>query len=103
MCVPGVAMMELVSMHLKAEGSYISRSLSYHKCEFSTVDDAVSTEAIAMYDAAAILWQEIYAELMEALDQGRLEFPIRPEKDDNGNYIEAEGNFSANILVTLVF
>ena len=29
----GVGMMELVAMHLKAQGSYISRSLSYTGCK----------------------------------------------------------------------
>jgi P-loop containing NTP hydrolase pore-1 len=48
-----MAMMELIAMHLKGQGSYLARCLSYEDCRFDTIEDAVSTEQIAQYDAVA--------------------------------------------------
>lgn len=78
-------MMEMIAMHLKAQGSYISRSLSYSGCQFETVEDAVGADAIAVYDAAAVLWQELLRELREALNSDRLEFRARKSKK-RGSY-----------------
>lgn len=82
----GVGMMELVAMHLKSHGSYISRSLSYHGCHFQTVEDAISDEASAVYDAAAVLWQELYFELKRGLRNGTLVYPSKSSGngDDDG-------------------
>eukprot|EP01042_Synura_sphagnicola_P003702 gene3702-4618_t len=72
----GVGMMELVAMHLKREGCYISRSLSYSGCTFDTVEDAVSAEALAVYDRAVKLWQELHQELVDGLQKGTIRFPL---------------------------
>jgi P-loop containing NTP hydrolase pore-1 len=61
-------MMELVAMHLKRQGRYISRTLSFKGASFDEIEDAVSTEQIAQYDAAAKLWQTLYCDLVKGLD-----------------------------------
>ena len=135
-------MMELLSLHLKSEGVYISRMLSYENCEFATIEvgpalclpkssavvtqrphpqsgvegkrvgdalenfqlhqalcesllesggatglseDAVSQERLDLYDAAAVLWQQIFEELVEAYRCGRLDFSEHPHTEEKAN------------------
>lgn len=40
-------------MHLKRAGSYICRTLSYAGCTFETIEDAVATDLLSIYDASA--------------------------------------------------
>ena len=78
-------MMELLSLHLKSEGVYISRMLSYENCEFATIEDAVSQEHLDLYDAAAVLWQQIFEDLVEAYRCGRLDFSEHPHTEEKAN------------------
>ena len=42
----GVGMMELVAMHMKRNGSYICRTLSFEGCSFQIVEDSLSKEQV---------------------------------------------------------
>jgi hypothetical protein len=42
----GVGMMELVAMHMKRNGSYICRTLSFEGCSFQIVEDSLSNEQV---------------------------------------------------------
>ena len=70
-------MMELIAMHLKCQGSYLARCLSYEECRFDTIEDAVSPEQIAQYDAAAGLWQEVLQQLEDGVKSGLFIFPLK--------------------------
>jgi len=63
----GFAAMELLAMTMKAEGMLSCRSLSFHGCTFrlATIEFASSPMA-ALYSAASLLWQDLYALLMQA-------------------------------------
>eukprot|EP01041_Mallomonas_annulata_P007017 gene7017-14279_t len=80
----GVGMMELVAMHLKREGAYMCRTLSYAGCTFDTVEDAVSSESLAIYDKAVDIWQRLHDFIVEALDNGTLIFPSKKIKNKGG-------------------
>jgi hypothetical protein len=73
---------ELVAMHLKRQGQFICRTLSYHGCAFQVDEQALGPEALRVYDAAAELWIRLYKELNTRLDKGGLKlFPRkRPPK-----------------------
>jgi hypothetical protein len=76
----GVALMELVAMHLKHQGCYICRSLSYEGCQFHTISDSLREEDIATYDKATKLWQCLLRELQQGLEENSLVYPVRGEK-----------------------
>jgi hypothetical protein len=63
-------------MHLKRQGQFICRTLSYHGCAFQVDEQALGPEALRVYDAAAELWIRLYKELNTRLDKGGLKlFP----------------------------
>lgn len=55
----GLGALELISMELKHAGIYVARSLSYQNCQFTSINAELTTEQIAMYDAATIYWQRL--------------------------------------------
>ncbi len=73
-------MMELVSMELKRQGTYICRTLSYKGCEFHTVKDAITAEQVILYDEACKLWQDLYRDLDQGILDGTLIFPVKKGK-----------------------
>ena len=87
--VAGTSMMELVAMELKRQGSYICRTLSYKGAEFKTVKDAISEEDIMLYNETCLVWQELYNDLKQGLEDGTLIFPIKKkakgDKEDGAN------------------
>jgi len=56
-------MMELVAMHLRKEGVYMCRTLSFAGCDFHVAEDSVEPRMLATYDLAAQLWQEVFTDL----------------------------------------
>ena len=86
----GVGMMELVAMHLKQDGCYLCRSLSYNGCTFETVEDAVDEQAIEIYNEAAKLWQYFHHVLVTGLESNLLEYSDSKGKGRGG----ANGNDS---------
>jgi len=77
-----VGVMELVAMHLKRQGAYLCRTLSFEGCVFTTVIDAISDEQVHIYDEAARLWQELLKSLTDGLANGSLQFPLKKKLRD---------------------
>ncbi|CAM9374360.1 unnamed protein product [Chrysoparadoxa australica] len=63
----GVGAMELCAMHLKHEGSMLSRTLSYQGCEFELANTTMSDKQCASYNAAAAYWQHLWDVFLTAL------------------------------------
>ena len=61
----GVGAMELVAMHMKASGQYISRSLSFSTAEFELVDVPVEKDFKIKYDGACKLWADFIVAIIE--------------------------------------
>lgn len=64
----GIAAMELVARDLKAQGLYMSRSLSFAGVEYDILDHALTGEQVATYDRYCDAWQIIHANIDKALE-----------------------------------
>ncbi|KNC85025.1 hypothetical protein SARC_02779 [Sphaeroforma arctica JP610] len=51
-----IAVLELIAMEMKMNGTYVSRGLSYSDCEFEIVETDVSKAHGALYDQCCNLW-----------------------------------------------
>lgn len=75
-------------MHLKRQGQYLCRTLSYHGCTFTIDEQALSSQAVSVYDRAAMFWIKLYDQLKHNLnsDSNYLDFFDRSSSrtaDDN--------------------
>lgn len=61
-------------MHLKRQGQYICRTLSYHGCTFQVDEQAVDSAALKVYDDAAELWISLHQQLVDNLAKGSLDY-----------------------------
>ena len=68
----GVAAMELVARDLKAQGLYLSRSLSFAGVEYEILEHCLTEAQIGIYDAYAEAWAIIHRNLDEALEATRV-------------------------------
>lgn len=59
-------------MHLKRQGQYICRTLSYHGCSFRVDEQALGEDALRVYDQASELWIRLYDQLKSGLETGAL-------------------------------
>lgn len=59
-------------MHLKRQGQFICRALSYHGCNFHVDEQALSPETLRVYDQAAELWIRLHGKLTMSLATGGL-------------------------------
>jgi hypothetical protein len=59
----GVGAMELCAMHMKNQGQYLARSLSFRGTTFDIVKEDLPEDFICMYDESADLWSKIVAEV----------------------------------------
>lgn len=66
-----MATLELVAMDMKAQGMYVSRTLSYAGSEFLTVTVPLEEPVASQYADAARMWLELYREFMYAEEQVR--------------------------------
>ena len=57
----GFGAMELVAMHMKTNGSYISRNLSFANAEFDIIEVELSQDFRDMYDSACEIWHRLIA------------------------------------------
>lgn len=53
----GLGSMEMVALHMKQHGEFVSRHLSFSQCEFDIVSVAPDAEYAAMYDRCVRVWQ----------------------------------------------
>jgi hypothetical protein len=63
----GLGFLEMLAMEMKAEGKYVSRSLSFANAEFTSLECELTPAQVACYDAAAALWSRLRAELSTAM------------------------------------
>ena len=61
-------------MHLKRQGQYLCRTLSYHGCTFKVDEQALNQEALCTYDAAAEFWIQLYEQLKQSMERGDLQY-----------------------------
>lgn len=52
----GLSAMEMIARELKAQGKYVSRTLSFHGVEYDTKEHALTDEQKALYRTAAKAW-----------------------------------------------
>lgn len=55
-------------MHLKRQGLFVCRTLSFQGCNFNIVEEAVSDEQLAIYDQATELWIELHQQLQRGIN-----------------------------------
>tara|TARA_A100001015_G_scaffold166044_1_gene184564 strand:+ start:2171 stop:3766 length:1596 start_codon:yes stop_codon:yes gene_type:complete len=81
----GVGMMELTATHLKSSGSFLCRTLSFEHCTFEVVEEILDKRKTAIYDTAAVLWQELWSHFHKRYDAGTMapKWRISDECDDN--------------------
>lgn len=63
----GIAAMELVARDMKAMGSYMSRSLSYHDVKYEKLEHTLTPEQRQIYNELAEGWQIVLANINDAL------------------------------------
>ena len=61
-----MAALELVAMDMKAQGMYVSRTLSFHGAEFETVDAVLEEPVASQYAESAVIWNMLYREFLAA-------------------------------------
>jgi len=61
-------------MHLKRQGQYICRTLSYHGCSFSVDEHSLDAEALRTYDEAALFWIQLFQQLQDNIKIGDLKY-----------------------------
>lgn len=54
---------QLVSMHLKQQGAFVSRMLSFANCEFELVSDVMDADMERVYNRSAALWDRLRVEV----------------------------------------
>ena len=65
----GVAAMELVARDMKAQGSYIARSLSYDGVEYDRLEHELTSQQRDAYDTMAKAWQVVLNNVHEILEK----------------------------------
>jgi hypothetical protein len=79
----GLGLMELVAMHLKRQGHFLCRTLSFAGCEFKVEEDSVSEQEFKRYDAAAEMLMQLYKDLETGLAEGMLDwYPMKSAVDE---------------------
>ena len=66
----GVGAMELVAMHMKASGQYISRSLSFSSATFELINVEMDNGFKKKYDGACKLWSDFILAVSQSKDSG---------------------------------
>ena len=61
-----MAALELVAMDMKAQGMYVSRTLSFAGAEFETVQAPLEEPLGSQYAAAAAAWASLFTEFLYA-------------------------------------
>ncbi|EDQ86658.1 uncharacterized protein MONBRDRAFT_28079 [Monosiga brevicollis MX1] len=56
----GIAAAEMLAMELKAQGVYLSRTLSYESAEFNNCDISLTEAQMDLYNRAADFWGRLY-------------------------------------------
>ena len=68
-------------MHLKRQGQFMCRTLSYHGCHFRVDEQSLDATSLQTYDAAAALWIDLYMQLNTYLKQYGLDYYRKNNKN----------------------
>jgi hypothetical protein len=63
----GVGALEMLSIEMKASGTFVSRALGFSSAVFSTVEAELRPEDIRAYDQAVAFWDKLKAKLAAAI------------------------------------
>ena len=90
-------------MHLRKEGVYICRTLSFAGCQFFIGEDAVEQSVLDIYDRAAALWQEVFEELTQKMNDPNYfeSFPIRNRDEDIYESDRSDGDDESPLMLTM--
>ena len=85
---------ELVSMHMKQQGSYICRQLSYHSCSFRILEANTPAYQLEVYDKASLLWIRIFSLIDQGIRNGNLlsYFPESKHGRDNDDNDDSDSD-----------
>jgi hypothetical protein len=64
-----IGSMELIATELKQQGAYIARSLSYESATFEVVETSLTSEQLAVYDEAVLLWKDMMLAFKDAAEE----------------------------------
>lgn len=64
----GLGAMEIVAQNLKAQGSYISRNLSYDGVTYTKIEHELTSEQQAIYNEMGRAWQLVLGNIRQALE-----------------------------------
>jgi len=80
----GIAAMELIARDLKMQGLYVARALSFAGVEYDVLEQPLTPEQVAIYDAYADAWAVIHGNLQTALEATRVIDPFKGETYNSG-------------------
>ena len=100
-------------MHLKRQGQFVCRTLSYHGCTFQVDEEALDARALEVYDKAAELWIRLHQRLRDSLNNGALEYFTRnkvrgggsskrkrrgPDSSDDSDFDDSESESDGSLI-----
>lgn len=66
----GCGAMELVAMHMKASGQYLSRMLSFENATFEICEQELEEKFTKTYNESCLLWKEIFEAVNDFVADG---------------------------------
>ena len=64
----GISAMEMIARELKAQGKYISRTLSFHGVDYDTAEHALTDDQKELYRTAAQAWSTVLGNASQTID-----------------------------------
>lgn len=97
----GVASMEVVAKDMKAQGSYLSRSLSYDGVTYNTLKHNLTSKQRDMYNVMAESWQIVLRNINSALEAANSKGNTNARKNAYSQFWGAHQRFFNQVLVGL--
>lgn len=94
----GLGAMELLSRDMKANGNYISRTISYKGVDYETLNHTMNETEIASYNSMADFWSEILQRMDEAAKNSGLKG--RAARNHAKQYYAAQQRFFLQLMVS---
>lgn len=97
----GLAAMEMVAQDLKANGLYVSRSLSYDDVTYERLTHALDKEQLKNYDEIAKAWQVVLKNLNAILEETGAKKNAQAKSAARSAFFGAEQRFFNQILTAM--
>lgn len=97
----GLAAMEMVAQDLKANGLYVSRSLSYDDVTYERLTHALDKEQLKNYDEIAKAWQVVLQNLNAILEETGAKKNAQAKSASRSAFFGAEQRFFNQILTAM--